>query len=207
MDPLLLALPYLRSAERAVPLDHLLTDEDYPHVSDLVEMLRPDKMSKIANPKGTPDLNVWQWNEDKTLDYLGKKIHRLTAEIQARDLHLQGQSENYHKRKNESESIEECKKSAWEFLSDYLQEDLSMLLAKKLKIELDPKANSPKKTSKPIINSNVNEMKSSKGPKDDYTKDFNKALLKNTPEQNSKQKALAKSAKGTKNISSFFSNK
>ena len=203
MDPLLLALPYLRSAERTVPLDHLLTDDDFPHVSDLVEMLSPDKMNKVANPKGTPDLNVWQWNESKTLEYLGQKIQRLTAAIQAGDLHLQGQSENYLKRKNESESMEECKKAAWEFLSDYLQEDLSLLLAKKLKIDLE-KTSSPKK---PKTNSNVNETKSSNGPKDDYTKNFNKALLKNTPEQNSKQKALAKSAKGTKNISSFFSKK
>merc|ERR1712062_553967 len=96
-----------------------------------------------------------------------------------------------------------AKKAAWEFMSDYLQEDLSLLLARKLKIDLE-KTSSPKK---PKTNSNVNETKSSNGPKDDYTKNFNKALLKNTPEQNSKQKALAKSAKGTKNISSFFSKK
>merc|ERR1712227_233727 len=83
MDPLLLALPYLRSAERAVPLDHLLTDDDYPHISDIVDLLTPEKMSQIANPKGSPDLNVWQWNEDKTVDYLSGKIDRLTREIQA----------------------------------------------------------------------------------------------------------------------------
>ena len=205
MDPLLLVLPYLRSAERAVPLDHLLTDDDYPHISDIVDLLTPEKMSKIANPKGSPDLNVWQWNEDKTVDYLSGKIDRLTREIQAQGLHYQGQSENYQKRANESETLAECKKAAWQFLSDYLQEDLSLLLAKKLKISMESNSNPMPKISNEVVKSNGS---SSGGPKDDYAKDFNKALLKNTPDnQSAKQKALAKSAKGTKSISSFFAKK
>ena len=35
-DPVLLIIPYLRAAERSVPLDHLLTDSDFPHTEYLV---------------------------------------------------------------------------------------------------------------------------------------------------------------------------
>ena len=35
-DPVLLIIPYLRAAERSVPLDHLLTDSEFPHTEYLV---------------------------------------------------------------------------------------------------------------------------------------------------------------------------
>ena len=206
MDPLLLAIPYIRSAERPVPLDHLLTDDDFPHIGDLVEMLTAEKMNKIADSKGSADLNVWKWNEEKALEFLAKKVERLTEEIQSKNLISQGDtsSSNYViKRKDQTEEIAECTRAAWEFLSDFLQDDLSLVLAKKLKINLEA---SPKK---PKISTKSNEMTGtkSKGPSEDYSKN-NKAPAKSTPEPSTKQqKALAKSAKGTKSISSFFSKK
>lgn len=43
-------------------------------------------------------------------------------------------------------------------------------------------------------------------PLEDYSKDYKKAVVKEIP-ANSKQKALAKSAAGSKNIMSFFAKK
>ena len=88
--------------------------------------------------------------------------------------------------------------------SNFLQEDLSLTLAKYLKIDLE----SLKPASKKAKMDNAGNV-SSGGPKDDFSKDFNKGLLKNASAEvtSSKQKALAKSAKGTKSIASFFGKK
>ncbi len=55
VDPLLLALPYLRSAKRAVPLDHLLLEDekDFPEAANrLAGVLIAKGLSPIANSKG-----------------------------------------------------------------------------------------------------------------------------------------------------------
>merc|ERR1711988_182670 len=77
MDPLLLAIPYLRAAERSVPLDDLLIDDDYSEIGDIIGILTREKLEKIATPKGSPDLNVWKWDEEKCLDYLATKVKKL----------------------------------------------------------------------------------------------------------------------------------
>jgi len=207
MDPLLLAIPYLRSAERSVPLDHLLVDDDFSHINDIVEILKPEKLEQIADAKGTPDLNVWKWNEDKALAYLSSKVEKLKNEIKDKGLTTIGNtcSTNYvssTKRKDEAMEEEESKRYAWEFLSDFLEQDLSEKLAKHLKLNLENPAKPVAK--KPKLDGNV----ASNGPKDDYSKNFDKSLMKSPTEPTStKAKALAKSAKGTKSINSFFSKK
>ena len=81
MDPLLLAIPYLRAAERSVPLDHLLVDDDYSEIGDIIGILTREKLEKIATSKGPADLNVWKWDEDKCLDYLATKVKKLNKKI------------------------------------------------------------------------------------------------------------------------------
>ncbi len=34
-----------------------------------------------GTPKGSSDLNVWQFDEEKTLEYLGQKVKRLSQEM------------------------------------------------------------------------------------------------------------------------------
>lgn len=208
MDPLLLAIPYLRSAERCVPLDDLIFDDDFPQTSSLVPLLTRDLMDKIANSKGSPDLNVWVWNEDKCLDYLDAKVKAVKEDIKAKGLTTldNTSSSNYvsAKRKEESEEDEECKRFAWEFLSDFLQQDLSDKLAHKINLNTST-GNSAKK---PRIDGNaLNKTESKKGPKEDFSKEYNKVKTTAKEEPNAKQKALARSAKGTKSIASFFGKK
>ena len=43
-----------------------------------------------ANAKGSSDLNVWVWDEEKALNYLNSKIEKLTNEIISKRLTLLG---------------------------------------------------------------------------------------------------------------------
>ena len=207
MDPVLLAIPYLRAAERSVPLDDLLIDDDFANTSDIIELLTREKMEKIATPKGPPDLNVWQWNEEKALDYLKTKVDKLKDKIKDKGLTTidNESSVNYvsAKRKDETQEEEDCLKCAWEFLSDFLQTDLSEKLAKHLKLNLEKPAAAMKPAAKkPRIDENP--RRNSGSPIDDFSKNNKTAKICNSEPTTSKQKALAKSAKGTKSISSFF---
>merc|ERR1712062_432575 len=68
---------FAMNAEKTDLAEVISIDDPYAawFIGDTVEpdgrlqMLTPDKMNKVANSKGTPDLNVWQWNESKTLEY------------------------------------------------------------------------------------------------------------------------------------------
>ena len=54
VDPLLLVLPYLKSAKRHIPLDHLLEEDgDFPEAANrLVPVLIRNGLTSIANQKG-----------------------------------------------------------------------------------------------------------------------------------------------------------
>jgi len=206
MDPLLLAIPYLRAAERSVPLDDLLIDDDFTSIGDIIGLLTREKLEKIALPKGPADLNVWQWNEEKALEYLATKINKLKTEIKEKGLSTldNESSTNYvsAKRKEESQEEEECLRYAWEFLSDFLSNDLSEKLAKHVKLNLNTPALMKPVAKKPKLDGNV-KKENSTGPVDDFSKDNKPTKIKAEP-TSAKGKALAKSAKGSKSISSFF---
>ena len=106
------------------------------------------------------------------------------------------------KRKEESQEEEECLRYAWEFLSDFLSNDLSEKLAKHVKLNL----NTPMKpvAKKPKLDGNVIKKENSTGPVDDFSKGNKTATMCNAEPTSAKAKALAKSAKGSKSISSFF---
>ena len=52
VDPLLILLPYLMGGERPVPLDHLVKDEEFPHIHMLTKKDFTKHISKVANSKG-----------------------------------------------------------------------------------------------------------------------------------------------------------
>lgn len=211
MDPALLVLPYLRSATRKIPLDHLLHDDDFPLMDDLVPMLTSNIMNCIANPIGSVDLNVWQWNEEKTMEHLSGKIKRLCEEIKRQGLTADSAaSSDYVSGKNE-ESPEERQRLAWQMLSDSLEEEVSQKLAKHLDIKLQPQTKkNTTEEEEPMEQQEVTSAKKgAKGPKEDFSKAYKKSLAKSAAKEpvNSKQKALQKSAAGSKNIMSFFNKK
>ncbi len=103
-------------------------------------------------------------------------------------------------------------RTAWSILSDYLEIEISDLLAKHLNIKEEPvKKADP--ISKPTTLTGTRNLPT--GPKEGARplEDYSEAVLpkakqpKLSAAANSKQKALAKSATGSKNIMSFFGKK
>ena len=81
VNPLYLALPYIKGAERLVPLDQMLTDQEFPEAEEiLLETLTQSRLQLVSESKGSKELNVWKYNEEKTLSWLEGKV-RLLAEV------------------------------------------------------------------------------------------------------------------------------
>ena len=104
------------------------------------------------------------------------------------------------------------KRTAWEILSDYLDPEMSSLLAKHVGIKEEP-VKKPETNSKPITLTGSRQLpagtKENARPLEDYSEDLepkSKMQKLSTP-GSAKQKALAKSAAGSKSITSFFTKK
>ncbi len=96
-------------------------------------------------------------------------------------------------------------------VSDYLEQDMSEKLKVHLQVPDEEKA-APKKraSTDEAISANKRQKKATgdNEPEEDYSKEYAKKLgkAKESP-QDAKQRALAKSAEGSKNIASFFKKK
>ena len=95
VSPLLLALPYLVAADRLVPFDQLLEDEDFPLASTLLAEAKG--LEAVAESKGAADLNVWKYSEERAVAWLEGRVGRGAGvlEDQAIDLTQGAVSHNY----------------------------------------------------------------------------------------------------------------
>ena len=147
-DPLMVIMPYLiigKERSMRVPLEDLvhdvLTDED----QELNEKLEPNcfsivdeilqsslvksRLHKIADSIGSKDLNVWKWNEEKSLSFLSAKVFRLEKKLQKNkssiaddgsfDIGFTSRSDTV-KRPNQGNVDGRYLRLAWEIVSDYL---------------------------------------------------------------------------------------
>jgi hypothetical protein len=101
---------------------------------------------------------------------------------------------------------------AFGIVSEYLEDDLAAKLKKYMNIpEEEPEIKKPvmkRETSDTGASPKRKKAKADEGPEEDYSVDYKKSkTAKETPTLNAKQKALAKSASGSKNIASFFTKK
>ena len=209
VNPLFLLLPYIRKPEKLVPLDQMVEDEDYPETeSILLGALDDSKLSIVADRKGTKDLNVWKFNEEKTLSWLEKKVRSLAAVFEETSVDLsEGAASSILKSGGGGEDHQYLR-----FGLGVLQEYLSPPLAAQLEERLDlpkeeVKAGSKRLSSAPTEEEENKPSKRVKleGPSEDYSQGAKKSAAKE--ETSAKQKALAQSAKGTKSIMSFFGKK
>ncbi len=211
-DPLFLLLPYLRAANRLAPLDQVAKDPDFPALRRVVNSTALTKnLDKVASRKGTPDLNVWQYDEEKTLSYLSDKAKRVSAALKEKKENIKGGevSESYVKSLHEVRDEREYLRYAHGMLLEYLEPDLGERLKERLGISKEEET----KTNKTKASDEAGGIKKkskyfAQQPDEDYSKDF-KLLVASKKEspQDAKQKALARSASGTKNITSFFKKK
>ena len=228
MDPLLVILPYLIDASEKgtlVPLEDLLHDAlteenvdgndvfDGRCFSILDELLKSslisNRLHKVADSKGSKDLNVWKWNEEKTLAFLGKKVVRLErclkqnkksiAEDGSVETAFAFTSKDDQAKRQLEATDKRYLRLAWEIVSEYLVESLSDKLAQKLEINLQ------ESQPIPLIKKPRLEGTSSTAPLDDYTKGRKSATQQQkNKEKTAKEKAASRASAGTKSIASFF---
>ncbi|XP_071334339.1 ribonuclease H2 subunit B isoform X2 [Trachinotus anak] len=185
MDPLYLILPYLIKAGKEgkfQPVDQVVMDEEFPVCSRLLSCTRSlASLHHIAEEKEVGSLRFHRYSQEKTMNWLKKKVERTVIALKKRNISVgEGvKSTTYVRVKSESDFHEEdYLRYAHGLISEYISEDLSKALLKHLQL---PELTSPKETEPP-----------SKPPK----------------KMTAAQKTLAKVDKtGMKPMSSFFSTK
>ncbi|XP_052865624.1 ribonuclease H2 subunit B [Anopheles cruzii] len=203
IDPLFLVLPYLEQhcAKRAVPLEQALMDEEFPHISVLLDVLSPARLGLVSDEKRAGDIIAYRYSEAKALAWLVSKCQRLSGAVSKQDGSA-ARSKNFVKEEKENAADfdeKEALHTAYGIVSDYLSLDL----AKKLSIALDfPEDENVSKKRKSIADLESAVVKKIKKEEQHDTT----PIKLQAPEKkvSAKSKALAKAASGSKSISSFF---
>ncbi|XP_011160526.1 ribonuclease H2 subunit B [Solenopsis invicta] len=213
IDPIFLALPYLRKSQLAQPLEQCLWDEDFPETSRLARCENLN-LSLVADRKGDESLQAFKFNEEKSLNWLQKKVEKVAHILKEKGVHVsQGAiSATYVKStKCETGTEAEYLKYAHGIVSEYLAEDLSKKLAQHLNISDEVESKKRKLTSprnesdeKKLKKDSFEESSMSKAKK--QTKDLSKSEKKSAA-PGKKELAKQKAAAGCKNITSFFQKK
>ncbi|XP_066495855.1 ribonuclease H2 subunit B isoform X2 [Tiliqua scincoides] len=211
MDPLFLVLFYLTRAQKEgkfQPLDQILVDEEFSSCPMLLQCTKiSQSIHHIVDKKEISGRSFYKYSEEKTLKWLKKKIDQTVKVLKDHDVcvgeKVQSATFISGERLNSS-SEEDYIRYAHGLISEYIPEELSVVLAKYLRL---PQVISPPAEAAP------KKRKLADAPveaEEDYTK-FNTCDLKNKKAKNkmsASQKALAKVDKsGMKAISSFFSSK
>ncbi|KAL0117988.1 hypothetical protein PUN28_008989 [Cardiocondyla obscurior] len=215
IDPIFLALPYLKKSQLAQPLEQCLWDEDFPETSRLAHCENLN-LSLVADCKGEESLQAFKYNEEKSLNWLQKKVEKVMHVLKEKGVHVsQGaMSATYVKStKYEIGTETEYLKYAYGIVSEYLAEDLSKKLAQHLNIcnELENKKrqlSSPedKTDDKKIKKDSFEESSVSETEK--QTKDANKSeKAQKSTAPGKKELARQRAAAGSKSITSFFQKK
>ncbi|KAK2580721.1 hypothetical protein KPH14_011349 [Odynerus spinipes] len=213
IDPIFLVLPYLRKSQQVQPLDQCLWDDDYPETPRLAHCQNL-KLSLVADRKGDESLQAFKYNEEKTLNWLKKKVERVAEVLKQKSIHVsQGAvSATYVKStKYESGTELEYLRYAHGIVSEYLADDLAKKLAQYLNIP-DEVENKKRKLSNPKDGSDEKKLKREVSEEESTPRI--KALDLSKPEKppktsimSKKELARQKAAAGSKNISSFFKKK
>lgn len=220
-DPLFLVLPFLRAAKKIEPLTQILTQQAFPQLSTFIsaaiesngELKR--NLVRVADQKGSTDLNVWQYNEAKTLQYLSDKVQRVCDALIKDNIWIEGGAMSGHYVKTMRKDIDPAiyRRYSHSIISEYLETDLSEKLRKHLCIPNDVENKSSLKRRPPVDEySNMEKKTKIDGdsvPDLDYSKEFKVKALATMKDakQKAQQKALVKSAEGSMSITSFFRKK
>ncbi|KAF3694680.1 Ribonuclease H2 subunit B [Channa argus] len=211
MDPLYLILPYLIKSGKEgkfQPVDQVVTDEEFPVCSRLLSCTHSlASLHHIAEEKEVGSRKFHRYSEEKTINWLKKKVERTVTALKKRKVSVgEGvKSTTYIRVKSESDCCEEdYLRYAHGLISEYINEDLSKALLGHLQL---PELTSPKETEPPSKKRKLSDKPVEAG--EDYTK-FNSADFARKPAKKltAAQKSLAKVDKtGMKPMSSFFSPK
>lgn len=198
IDPLFLAIPYLEKNcnGKAVPLDHILVDDDFPHTHRLVKACsRTGQLALISDEKKAGEICAYKYNEEKLLDWLRRKCVRLEQAL-GKERKF-SRSHNFVKEEKENErQAGEMLLYAHGIMSDYL----SLEHSRKLSIAVGIPEEKPQNKRKSTAELEVSQIKKIKKEEIHETTPIKPVEKK----VSAKSKALAKAASGTKSIASFF---
>uniref|UniRef100_A0A8P4KNI4 Ribonuclease H2 subunit B n=1 Tax=Dicentrarchus labrax TaxID=13489 RepID=A0A8P4KNI4_DICLA len=190
------------------PVDQVVMDEEFPACSRLLSCTRSlTSLHHITEEKEVGKLKFHRYSQEKTMDWLKKKVERTVIVLKKRNISVgeRVKSTTYIRVKSESDYHEEdYLRYAHGLISEYISEDLSKALLKHLQL---PELTSPKETEPPTKKRKLSDNPVEAG--EDYTK-FNSADFVRKPpkKMTAAQKSLAKVDKsGMKPMSSFFSPK
>lgn len=211
VDPVFLVLPYLQSSGvegKFQPLQQVVMDEDYPACTRLVKCKQAlDLVHHVADEKEVGSLKFHRYNQEKTLEWLKKKVENTVNALKKTDISVGGavKSTTYVRVKQETDATEEdYLRYAHGLISEYISEELSRDLHKHLQL---PEISSPKDVEPPSKKRKLCDKPVEAG--EDYTK-FNSSDFARKPpkKMTAAQKSLAKVDKsGMKSMSAFFSPK
>lgn len=207
IDPIFLVLPYLRKTNMAIPLDQLLKDDEFPETERLLRSTGLKHLHQVADRKGDEELNAYKYNEEKALSWLQKKTERVAEVLKQKGIHVSGGavSATFVKSgKSDSADAESYLKYAHGLVSEYLPDDLSILLLRQLGIPED--TTTTKRKLAPSQTSETKKPRLSAGSQEQVL-DLTKPEKSVKPTISSKEKARAKASAGSKNISAFFKKK
>ncbi|XP_055614403.1 ribonuclease H2 subunit B [Uranotaenia lowii] len=203
MDPLFLIIPYLEKncTGKAVPLEHILADNEFPHSEKLTSTVQEGQLAMVADEKKAGNFRAYKYNEEKVLDWLSRKCHLLEKSLAKTTKY--SQSHNFVKEEKENDPQDQLQAGemihyAHGVLSDYLSLDLSGKLSKTLGIpEEKTGGNNKRKSTAEIEISQIKKVKKEEIHETTPIKAVEKKV-------SAKSKALAKAATNTKSIASFF---
>lgn len=209
VDPVFLMLPYLMKAAKNgkfMPLEQIIEDEEFPESHRLCNCQGVQWLHQVADVKGSDDLHVYRYSEEKTLSWLTSKVKRLGRVLQEHQINTSSTGSHVvtylRSIKSTGSSDDEALSYAFGMISDYISPDLSTVLKESLGIKEaivhdKPDIDTPK----------AKRAKKDGGPLEDYTNGMEKNL--NSDKKNTRQTIAQKQLEkvdrsGMKNISSFF---
>ncbi|KAJ6620245.1 Ribonuclease H2 subunit B [Pseudolycoriella hygida] len=206
IDPLFLLLHYVQSqaSEKYVPLEHILVDENYPNMTTIADAVTTDQLLLIADQKGDPQLKAVRYNKEKTLDWLAYKCKLLQDALRQRKLNLESGAKSstfVASSKINDQDDDDIQLLAFEILNDYLSKQLSDSLSEYLHLDAI-KSKKRKQNSEAAMNPKSKKIKMSIDDEDVENPTPTPVVAEK--KVSAKAKQLAKSAKGSKNIMSFF---
>ncbi|XP_032776841.2 ribonuclease H2 subunit B isoform X1 [Daphnia magna] len=208
IDPLFLILPYLYKAKYTSPIDQLLVDDEYPDTKKLTTCSKMQDLEKIADCKQSGSFQAWKYNEQKTLNWLEKKVSRISQHLKDSSFNVTHStvSANYVKAAAAIVPESSFMRYAFGLVTEYLSDELTAALENHLNLPVVPKLVKDEESNEPPAKRKKIAGNPNQEPLEDYSKD-QKPLTKEKLLVSAKSKALASAAKGSKSISSFFGKK
>lgn len=208
VDPLFLVLPYFEKAaqkDQYTTLDNILHDDNHNiGLAKLENCVDKEMLQNICTCKGDDEFTAYKLNEDKMLEWLSKKVRKLSLHLQKSSINVcpGAQLSSFVKSSTGKKSEDDCLRYAWTTISDYITSSWSEKLKDKLSIKdalkLVKEEDGTPPAKKQKLSSNTECL-------EDYRDHSGKKTKKSATKLSSQQKSLLKvNKKGMKSMTSFF---